>query len=310
MSELVLFYLGDEGRSGAYEGDVTFEYIEELWEFVNAPVTDEVTDSLFIGTIRQDPAADDAGIIIHLEHLAIRHFILLHELCLTFLRIHIHAAEFIEAELFAILAHPDLGEKYRSRRLDIDCRCQEYTQDTGQDTSDQPSCDIQTALHEQLSGRGIIHRSRYYRHISQLFHDDLPSGFCQCIGDPHVRYRTHFQELSDQRFSGCISRFQVYVNLVHPAGTGIFNDVISIRYHRIVSDLLSHHIRIYDCDAQDLVRSIGLSLQLLCQNRQTVCFGHNDQRTFWCIPVMMLQVCLPEDPSYIAQDPVEYHRQI
>ena len=105
VSELVLFYLGDEGRSGAYEGDVTFEYIEELWEFVNAPVTDEVTDSLFIGTIRQDPAADDAGIIIHLEHLAIRHFILLHELCLTFLRIHIHAAEFIEAELFAILAH-------------------------------------------------------------------------------------------------------------------------------------------------------------------------------------------------------------
>lgn len=37
MSELVLFYLGDEGWSGAYERDVTFEYIEELREFVNAP---------------------------------------------------------------------------------------------------------------------------------------------------------------------------------------------------------------------------------------------------------------------------------
>lgn len=150
MSELVLFYLGDKGRSGAYEGDISFEYIEELREFVNTEISDEVTDSLFIGTIRQDLAADDAGIIIHLEHLTIRHFILFHELCLTFLRIHIHAAEFIEAELFAILAHPDLGEKNRSRGLDIDGRCQENAQDTGQDTSDQPPCNIQTPLHEQI----------------------------------------------------------------------------------------------------------------------------------------------------------------
>ena len=64
MSELVLLYLGDEGWSGAYERDVTFEYIEELREFVNAPVPDEVADSFFIGTIRQDPAADDTGIVI------------------------------------------------------------------------------------------------------------------------------------------------------------------------------------------------------------------------------------------------------
>lgn len=110
VSEFVLFYLGDKGWSGAHEGDITFEHIKELRELVNTPVSDEVADSFFIGTIRQDPAANDTGIIIHLEHLAIRHFILFHELCLTFLRIHIHAAEFIEAELFAILAHPDLGE--------------------------------------------------------------------------------------------------------------------------------------------------------------------------------------------------------
>lgn len=45
MSELVLFYLGDEGWSGAYERDVTFEYIEELRELVNTPVSDEVADS-------------------------------------------------------------------------------------------------------------------------------------------------------------------------------------------------------------------------------------------------------------------------
>ena len=54
MSELVLFYLGDEGRSGAYEGDISFEYIEELREFINAKISDEVTDPLFIGTVRQD----------------------------------------------------------------------------------------------------------------------------------------------------------------------------------------------------------------------------------------------------------------
>lgn len=57
MSELVLFYLGDEGRSGAYEGDISFEYIEELREFINAKISDEVTDPLFIGTVRQDLAA-------------------------------------------------------------------------------------------------------------------------------------------------------------------------------------------------------------------------------------------------------------
>lgn len=45
VSELVLLYLRDEGWSGAHEGDITFEYIEELWELVNAPVSDEVADS-------------------------------------------------------------------------------------------------------------------------------------------------------------------------------------------------------------------------------------------------------------------------
>ena len=66
MSEFVLFYLGDAGWSGAYEGDITFEHIEELRELVNAPVSDEVADSFFIGTIRQDPAAYDAGILAQL----------------------------------------------------------------------------------------------------------------------------------------------------------------------------------------------------------------------------------------------------
>ena len=70
MSELVLLYLRDEGWSGAHEGDITFEYIEELWELVNAPVSDEVADSFFIGTIRQDPATNDAGILVQLEHFA------------------------------------------------------------------------------------------------------------------------------------------------------------------------------------------------------------------------------------------------
>ena len=115
-----------------------------------------------------------------------------------------------------------------------------------------------------------------------------------------MRYSTHFQELSDQWFSGRIARFQIDIDLIHPAGTGIFNDTVGIRYHRIFPDLLSHHIRIYDCDAQDLIRGIDLSLQLLCQNRQTVCFGHDDQGALWHILVMMLQVCLPEDSSRIT----------
>lgn len=84
-----------------------------------------MTDSGFLCPIRQDFVSDDTRIEVHLEHSPVAHLVLAHQLLLTSLRIHIHAAEFIYFESFSVSSYPFLREEDRSRRTDIDCRCYE-----------------------------------------------------------------------------------------------------------------------------------------------------------------------------------------
>lgn len=74
MVGVVHAYFADEGRPGADQGHVALQYIPELREFVDTAGAQEMSEAVF-GAV--GAAADDAGIVFDLEHLAF-HFVFFH----------------------------------------------------------------------------------------------------------------------------------------------------------------------------------------------------------------------------------------
>ena len=68
-----------------------------------------------MGAVRQDFVADDTGIEVHLEHLAVTQFVIFHQLGFAGFRIHIHASELVHLEFLSVFAHTLLGKEDRTR---------------------------------------------------------------------------------------------------------------------------------------------------------------------------------------------------
>lgn len=122
MVELVLLPFLHRGRSCAHKAHIPFQDVEELGEFIQAPVPDKVADALLDGSVGKTFAADNPGIVFHFEHTAVLHDILVGQFLFSLLGIGIHAPELIHPELLSILSYPDLGEKDGAGRLYVDER--------------------------------------------------------------------------------------------------------------------------------------------------------------------------------------------
>lgn len=98
------------GRSGADHAHVTHEYVEELWELIEAGFADELTDAGSMLAVRQDPVADDARVEIEFEHETAVDTVLGHVVLLALLSVRVHAADLIESELVSVPAYTGLSE--------------------------------------------------------------------------------------------------------------------------------------------------------------------------------------------------------
>ena len=102
------------------DAHITFEYVEELWKFIETPVSDIVTDPFLDRAISTLLAADDTRVELQLKHHAVFYTVLLHKLLLALLCIEVHTAELIDLESLTVLTNSLLCKEDRSRRLNID----------------------------------------------------------------------------------------------------------------------------------------------------------------------------------------------
>lgn len=133
---VVLVEFADGRRAGADEGHIALEDVPELRELVEARLADEAAD------------LRDARVIFHLEHEAV-HLILRKELLLALLRVLVHAAELVHAELAAIFADARLRENDRSRRVELDDRSKDDEDDAEDRKADDRANDVKRALHNR-----------------------------------------------------------------------------------------------------------------------------------------------------------------
>ena len=88
---------------------------KELREFIQAPVTDEVSDTFFDCAVRELLAADDSRVKVELEHHAVLYTVFFHEFGFAFFGIHVHTSELIHLEQLSALSDTGLLEEDWSR---------------------------------------------------------------------------------------------------------------------------------------------------------------------------------------------------
>ena len=137
-------------------------------------------------------ASDHPRVAVHLEHQRTAlHLILLNQLLLLAFRVHIHASEFIELKLPAVLPDPNLLKKDGAGRGDVNSRTDKKEQESRDQASDQPSGDIHHPLVETLlrgdhaDTRGQNGFSPHQLHLLDTFLDILNFGQGHVHGDAH-----------------------------------------------------------------------------------------------------------------------------
>ena len=94
-----------------YYTAISFQYIKELWEFIQTPISYKVSDTFFDCAVRELLAADDSRVKVELEHHAVLYTVFLHEFGFAFFGIHVHASELIHLEQLSVLSDTGLLEE-------------------------------------------------------------------------------------------------------------------------------------------------------------------------------------------------------
>ena len=144
--DLILRNLSRKRWSCSHKTHITFKYIKELWKLIKTRYSNEITNTSFLCSIRQDLISYNSRIEIKLKHLSICYTVLLHQLSFSCFCIHVHTAELIDLKLLSILSYTLLREEYRSRGTDINNRSYKYKNDNCKQTSNKSACNIHYTL--------------------------------------------------------------------------------------------------------------------------------------------------------------------
>ena len=176
--------------SGTYEGHISLEHIEELGKFIETGMTDKLADAGLVGAVRENLVANDAGVEVQLEHEAVGHTVLGHELFFAFLGVHIHGAELIHFEVLAVLADALLLEEDGAGGLLFDDWPDDCDDEEGENAAHQAAQNVHHPLGEELQGRGIVGGGgddvEAVDFFNKAFAFHIPQGNTDVGGDGHL----------------------------------------------------------------------------------------------------------------------------
>ena len=135
---------------------------------IKGSLSDELADPRFLRAVRKDLVADDARIKVQLEHHAVLHPVLAHQILFALLGVHIHGSDLQHFEAFAVLSDSLLGKEDRPGGLLLDDRTDDCDDQQSNKAADKTGKDIKAALHQGLNGRCIVDGSCENRSARKL----------------------------------------------------------------------------------------------------------------------------------------------
>ena len=168
--KIILVPLIDCRRTCSNQTHITFQHIKELWELIETPVANIVSNALLDRSIRQFLRSNDTRVPVELEHKTIFDTVLCHQFLLALLCIHIHTAELVHLKLLTIFSHTNLREEHRSRRLTLDRRCKEKIKNSCDQATCQTTRDIHCTLQECLHRSCTVDARRQHRINAKPLH--------------------------------------------------------------------------------------------------------------------------------------------
>lgn len=295
-----------------------------------------------MGTIRENFVTNDARIKIQLEHEAVGHTVLRGEFFFSFIRIHIHGAELIHFEVFAVLPDALLLEEHGTRRLYFDDGPDKEHDEQGNDAAHNAAQDVHAALKKELEGGGIVGGSGDDVEAIHLLHKALAADPTQRNAD--MGRHSHLAALLDeasQRADGIygfgrrrigrirdkVSKGVVYnfvgtggeskvvgevregiridEDLIHPLTADVVSGVIQVGNNGERADGFTLSIAVEKNETDNI---IALGLGGAIQHGLDICLVADEDHGFEVVLFEgFVQVTLPEDAGTIGDGNIHQH---
>lgn len=237
MVILVLLPFVHGGRAGPDHGHGTLEDIEELRKFIQTGFSDEFADTGLFRAVGENLVADDAGVEIELEHHAVLHTVLFHQLFLALFGVHVHGTDLVHLEALAVLADALLGKEDGAGRLVPDDGADDGDDQEGGQTADQTGKDIEEALDDELKRGGIVDGCREDRGPPDLFGEALDAAAAH-VGDVVMGGDAHPGTGVHQLHDLFVGHGGVDIDGIDPLADDIVGGGVHVRDDGIAPDFL------------------------------------------------------------------------
>ncbi len=327
--------------TGAHQGHVSPEDVEELGELIQAGAADEFADAGLLLPVH-NPVPDDARIPVELEHHAVGVAVLGLEFLFAVLGVHVHGAEFVDRETLAVLADAGLPEEDRAGALLFDHQADDGDQEKGDKAADQAAEEVNEALEDQLDRAGAVGRHGQdvvagdflhkalaadagdreadmdrNGHLAALFnqagHPGLPGAFLRFPGFPAGGAGA--VGVFDEILHGLVvCHFQVRQvlrvdeDLVHPFPADVVRRGVDAGDDLFAADRLARGVPVAEHDAR-VFKAVQVAGPLQDPGNRLL-LRHQDHGALGLVPVDPANERLPEHADQVAEDQVETGGQV
>ena len=304
MVVFILFPLIQGGRAGADDGHITFDYVKKLGKLIHGSFANKLPYAGLLRAVRKDLIADDAGVKIEFEHHAVFHPILIHQVLLALFRIHVHGADFIHLEMFAVLADTLLLEEDRAGGLLFDDWLDDGDDDDCHQASKQASNDIEKALDDHLNRGHVIDRCCQHCCSPDLLGETLNAAAAH-IGDVIMGWNRHLGTGVHEFQDFFIGQRSININGVDPLADDVVGSGVNLRDDGVTLDLFLL-ARLREDNADNLIIGNGVLAQAP-ENlvRGTERRDHQHAVLFLSAPAAFGEVFLPKEARVKGKQKME-----
>ena len=161
MVALILAVFVHRRRAGPHKAHLAAQHVDKLRQLIDGGFPDEFAH------------LGNAGVILHFEHQTV-HFVFGHQFFFAFLRIHVHAAEFIHCKIAAIQPHPALLKEQRSRTFQFQGNRHDRDDGNADDAAHKAARNVHQPFQRQVA-HAVTHR--FHRDHADAPHRNKSRGF-------------------------------------------------------------------------------------------------------------------------------------